>query len=480
MQMIERPLENAGFNPESNHQLTTLFGGPVEKIPSELISEILLSAFYSLSASDEQLCFPFTPQQVCRRWYNAAVSTPQLWTLVHVRGPPFHNVKRRLQRSGGLLLDIEIAITESSSLGEQLGVIIPYVARWQRLVIRGETAPPDFHRAMESIPKILPNLLEFRIILQDNDISQPLPLLSSAPQLQVLHLTFCKPTWHQLTFAGLAMLILHDDVEITNVDSFIAVLRASPGLRRLELSGFYLPRLSEDSVANIRKQRMRFDKLESLRLENFFLFELMCFTSLIDGPQLKELVIGTYQNLPVHREFLPRHWEEDDIRFPQLEVLELDGLNVGRHDFEHIILSLPSVRHIRFIDDNSYTDCLLETIARRPQNLPPLFGPNLRQLTTRGVSTRVVANLVANLRLSLDRVEVFYEDATKPLGASKEEYEQLERAMDDLRSLTNVIVFGSERKVDMRFETWRQKEEWMVSQGLIPLRSSSTIAPRGQ
>lgn len=169
--------------------------GPMSRLPAELLAQI-----FGYCLSDETFPVPASSQapllvaHTCSRWRRVTLSTPSLWTRLHVvYKDPVLDVPMAsdwLQRSGCLLLSISISIDFNEQPAQEiLDVICHHSSRWRhvRLEFRGLYCPPMYSlsRAENNAPLLRAFEFSARDISSAN-ITPIISLLNSAPQLREL------------------------------------------------------------------------------------------------------------------------------------------------------------------------------------------------------------------------------------------------------------------------------------------------------
>ncbi|KAJ6457483.1 hypothetical protein C8R47DRAFT_170477 [Mycena vitilis] len=118
---------------------------PVVTLPSEIVSEILVRVLPAYP-DFPHLAGPLSPTpltQICRRWRDIAIGTPELWSAISSRGNDpdgreLRMFKLWLQRSRHCPLSIALGTIDLRASNELIEAIIPHRARWRYLEIRLE------------------------------------------------------------------------------------------------------------------------------------------------------------------------------------------------------------------------------------------------------------------------------------------------------------------------------------------------------
>lgn len=144
----------------------------MEHLPTELVSTIFIRALpeptrYCFSDTDDPSPLHAALCSTCRRWNQIAISTPDLWTFIHLDvGRSDHSViERRIALSGSRPLDVIFTISEW--LGPQEALVANEIFnlvwkeawRWRSLKLLGLL--PKMAQLQAWIPQSLPMLFEF-------------------------------------------------------------------------------------------------------------------------------------------------------------------------------------------------------------------------------------------------------------------------------------------------------------------------------
>ncbi|KAJ6602791.1 hypothetical protein DFH09DRAFT_1125520 [Mycena vulgaris] len=183
---------------------------PVLTLPNEIISEIFIH-FLPAYPLCPPLCGSLSPNlltQICRKWRDVALATPQLWRAVSIRhmgndvfARQIDMVAAWLNRSGSCALSIRMDEDAIPVLpvDEVLDLIVPHCARWEhaKLVIDSVSYLPFLEGPMPFLRQLY---------LRVDGVLETSPAISvrQAPLLRAVTLTdFEYPTaflpWSQLT-----------------------------------------------------------------------------------------------------------------------------------------------------------------------------------------------------------------------------------------------------------------------------------------
>ncbi|KAJ7679227.1 hypothetical protein DFH06DRAFT_1166064 [Mycena polygramma] len=193
---------------------------PVRHLPDDILREIFMSSLptthNAVMASREA---PFLLCHVASRWRNIALSTPQLWSSLHLVIPDqprsqniYALVEQWLARSGTLPLSISVAISSSMNsevvTASPLDLLVAVSNRWKSVEF---AASPDYRgdwlcRSLSALhPADVPILTSFKFNSADKTmLSSPFlatPTLSSVSLLFIPH-DFRRDSafsWHSIT-----------------------------------------------------------------------------------------------------------------------------------------------------------------------------------------------------------------------------------------------------------------------------------------
>ncbi|CCM05838.1 uncharacterized protein FIBRA_08074 [Fibroporia radiculosa] len=109
---------------------------PIECLPVEILSLIFQAG--SLSEPKGALPFPMLIASVSRRWRNVAISTPTLWTNLHIAPlRPYRWPHLALERSRNHPLDVSLdfcskSAPSSAAVIASMSIVFPHRDRWRR------------------------------------------------------------------------------------------------------------------------------------------------------------------------------------------------------------------------------------------------------------------------------------------------------------------------------------------------------------
>ncbi|KAJ6468676.1 hypothetical protein C8R47DRAFT_804085 [Mycena vitilis] len=280
---------------------------PVLTLPNELVSEIFVRVLPPYPEFPD-LIGPSSPNplcQICRRWREVAMATPELWSTISSFDNNRHGRELRifelwLEWSGHCPLSIKIA-HDNGANKELVNVIIPHRARWQYLKIDLEDnlqmldGPMPFLRHLEvalsrdtpervsllEVPLLrtvtLENVAALRIVLPWAQLTS-LTLLNTYPSdcvpilVQAHNLVHCEldlffdefniEPRRDITLPHLQSLVFPDSGVASVTDSGFLSTLFVPALRSLEIAeNFIVPNLIELLTAFISRSGCRLQEL---------------------------------------------------------------------------------------------------------------------------------------------------------------------------------------------------------------------------
>ncbi|KZP25869.1 hypothetical protein FIBSPDRAFT_929068 [Athelia psychrophila] len=165
---------------------------PIHRIPSELLSEILIQGTPLKYTRASKRCSIIAPSHVCRHWRSVALSTPLLWTFILFQCKRKKYIPRELDcarawlsRSGECALAIKIHGPYSDTAFQSaMGLLIPYCMRWRTIETYAFNIPSGmFSQIKGNVP-----LLE-SADLGTVESHESVSVLAIAPRLRRLQLT---------------------------------------------------------------------------------------------------------------------------------------------------------------------------------------------------------------------------------------------------------------------------------------------------
>ncbi|RXW24269.1 hypothetical protein EST38_g1575 [Candolleomyces aberdarensis] len=166
---------------------------PISRLPPELLAEIFLCCLpEGRFPAPCVTAAPLLPAHICKAWRSVALSTPELWSAIHLHHRnPLQDVRIAhlwLAHSGNRPLSLSLSIDFDERPQQAiLNLICRYSKRWEhvRFKFRQLLCPPmyDLELAMGNVPM----LSTFEFHARDVSACNILPirrLLSSAPHLK--------------------------------------------------------------------------------------------------------------------------------------------------------------------------------------------------------------------------------------------------------------------------------------------------------
>ncbi|TRM67489.1 hypothetical protein BD626DRAFT_625931 [Schizophyllum amplum] len=225
---------------------------PVSRLPDELVAEIFRHYAHA------SICFPCLAwtklMSVCRRWHDIGISTPFLWSDIHINPSRFGRLKlpvKQLRLSGAHPLTVSLDLPHQG----QLVVLLSRKGLGQHLCriksLEVEASPYAIEELLLPITRTKGNILRSLSLsaAADNHIDDDVTVLSSETtqivmqHIQVLKLDKVEVDWtflHALTSLTVHASIPSEwswqtpDMHL-NVSALIALLRRSRALEYLSL-----------------------------------------------------------------------------------------------------------------------------------------------------------------------------------------------------------------------------------------------------
>ncbi|KAJ7623942.1 hypothetical protein DFH06DRAFT_758569 [Mycena polygramma] len=316
---------------------------PVLTLPTELVSEIFLHVLprYPNFPELTGLSSPTPLTQICRRWRDIALGTPELWSAIsslnnNLDGRELRIFEFWLNRSRHCPLSITLATDVAWACDELVEAVIPHRARWQHLKFEVESK----HLRIFDGP--MPLLRHLELITEDDGtegdpiVVHGVPLLRTVVLNDVAAVRIVLP-WTQLTSLTLIRVFPSE---------FVAVLVQTRNLVHCELRVFHD---SFSHAVSHRDTRIQLPCLESLTLVH-------CGIHPVTTDRLPTFVVPALRSLKIPETFLSpdpigsltAFISTSDCR---LEELHLTGerLPPGRSYRE----AFPSLREVSFSNEIS-------------------------------------------------------------------------------------------------------------------------------
>ncbi|KAG9045777.1 hypothetical protein FS837_005665 [Tulasnella sp. UAMH 9824] len=278
-QAIPGELDNEGTLLTRQHNACL----PISSLPAELLIAIF---HYTLPSAEDGVPMPRAPSirrliSVCHAWREAALGTPELWTLVSSQDS-FNHVEQALQLSNPMPLDVVYHCDRSTKpdLTSFFKAVSQTSSRWRRLDITHDGSIDDLQWMEEVSVPILENFyLKFVLDEDDWDFQQPRNLFkgSPLPKLRTITLSGVPLLWElgQLAGGGLRHLELCEIVShAPSVPQILDIIRLSPLLTTLSLNvvaleagdSAVLPTLQPQALAEFRLREVTSDAVRQLVL----------------------------------------------------------------------------------------------------------------------------------------------------------------------------------------------------------------------
>ncbi|KAJ6468680.1 hypothetical protein C8R47DRAFT_1325752 [Mycena vitilis] len=319
---------------------------PVLTLPSELISEIFLRVLppYTDFPQLNGPCSPTPLTQVCRRWRDIAVGTPELWSAIsslnnNYGGRELPIIELWLERSRGWPLSLKLGTT-GWARDELVAAVVPHRARWQYLKIDVEAN----HLPIFDAPA-MPLLRHLELITTSTEddagtkkspiVTRGVPLLRTVVLNDAAAVRITLP-WMQLTSLTLIRVFPSE---------FIPILMQTRNLVYCELHVFHN---SSRNAVSYRDGRIPLLFLESLALIHCGIHPVTGLLPTLIVPALRSLKISETLLSPDPIESLTAFISTFDCR---LEELHLIGERLlPRSSYRQ---TFPSLRKVLFSNDLS-------------------------------------------------------------------------------------------------------------------------------
>ncbi|KAJ7707234.1 hypothetical protein B0H16DRAFT_1633707 [Mycena metata] len=196
---------------------------PVLTLPNEIVAEIFVH-FLPVYPETPPMIGRASPNllgQICRKWRDIALSTPELWrgfTLSLGNGrrgrQKLRLLETWLQRSGSCLLSINMDLGFYGFGDFLLESIAAHSARWEHLLLCGSASP------FPSIAAPFPFLRTFYMSSTETTTDSLVSALHAAPLLRTVGSKPCRDSfisfypWSQLTMFTGQMILPKDCVEV--------------------------------------------------------------------------------------------------------------------------------------------------------------------------------------------------------------------------------------------------------------------------
>ncbi|KZP28586.1 hypothetical protein FIBSPDRAFT_244371 [Athelia psychrophila] len=330
----------------------------IDTLPNELLSDIFTMGAASQPLDVEQLPFALLVSSISRRWREAAISSPPLWSQLSLTANPRSAswcAQLFLPRSGAHPLDISINMLLEQGLfglGSVMKImqfLLPHCARWRKLCIRvGDDNENFVIRSMvQYIPA--PLLQHFEFVYEGECIGEGrshAPFFDlGAPALTSVKLRGmcleCAPHLANLTsfrFDSKATSVTQSQME--------SIVAASPALRvlHLRLKGFEASGSGSIHIPSLRNLSLNFrawDHNTEPHTEPLHIFAIMVapalkslelvWLPLYDGSDLNAL----FQNFP---------------NYPRPQTLKLSHSIYDSEACDNLLGHFPTVTSLYLLD----------------------------------------------------------------------------------------------------------------------------------
>ncbi|KAG8929720.1 hypothetical protein FRC02_005150 [Tulasnella sp. 418] len=412
---------------------------PFDKIPNELLAELLVWTSHFLD-DDGRFLFPLrAPQFVARRWRDVTNSTPMLWRILKVDSRITSvALQNYLEKSGGMSLTIEVLRVE------HLPLLLPYASRWEAITL-WMNYRSNMDDVLEEMRLKSTSLRHFSAILpyEDNGpyFSKIINLLDRG--LQSLHLTHVFITWtpQTLPFHNLNELVVrasgNPDEEL-DIGGMLETLRAFPRLRRLCLFTLWL---NPDDIKsglnqNAPTRPVELFELEELVLADLYVNEFLFLASQIRCPNLISLGVGLFEGDQTYLDS-EVEWSKFSPVYADLKRLDIWSFSDSPTTLTLALQNIPSASILGVraggpfspskegIDFDAFGQCFIE--------LKRILS-SVQVLQTRNMEIKSLCTLVNDWLPGGVSVQIYWRDVEE-LSPSDE---------SSLRELPNVTLWGKE------------------------------------
>jgi hypothetical protein len=369
MAMLMSQREELEFHLEQAVRLQS----PVQRLPSELLSSIFVTAVLGIDDSDSVMVS--TLMLVCRYWADVALNTPVLWSTILVSThDSLVKARRKLARSKSVPLDITInfspRVEHSSGVTENvihaMDLIRPALWRTKsfRLSVPSRSqAYAALSRCQEDAP-LLENLSIriFHSIQEDHYTTPPLSLFNChTPRLRSCSFTSFNFGWNVKFVSRLRILKLggYYNGFSPSVDTLIDILRECP-----ELEEFALRNMSdvELDVCSVSEEEIDPPKVLRLRrlLKASFYYAGVARTRMLLGqisfPALETLEFCYLDNLTP----ILHHLRTQSLTSLPLRALRIESSFFDELKFVKLLCRLPSLVTLELVDVEDASSNLLK------------------------------------------------------------------------------------------------------------------------
>ncbi|KII90530.1 hypothetical protein PLICRDRAFT_173931 [Plicaturopsis crispa FD-325 SS-3] len=368
--------------------------------------------------------------QVCRRWRAVALSTPRLWSTIHLStnrkylpAEPQRLLEVWLERSQPLPLSLSLKLGDHfgptagdgrrDAARSWVDLLTAHSERWEILKFVKDVPCLDKIRAIsDQLPRLhTVELLDFETV-DDTDIADVSAILRSAPQLRHMEVdhkyltTTANLPWTQLTYIS---------VDRFNSNDMPFILQHLPNLRKVFLYGGDPHLVPAERRVKVWSGRAAMTPISHTQLvdfgvSGFLMSETFPVFDCMTLPNLKVLYVG-----PPPHGFKRETAAMDTLMLSVLSFLRRSRCPVESlrlkvpevEDTTHIVKCIheigPSLIHLDLMCINALRADILSCLTWYPSSLSVDLAPNLRSLEMHSLegAPGVVAALVRMLRSRL-------------------------------------------------------------------------------
>jgi len=411
---------------------------PARRLPPDMLQEIFcrclrIDQYPTMSAKDA----PLLLTRVCRMWRDVAVSTPQLWTRLHIPWCEAHNTvqfKRRwnamqrrftaveewLHKSGDLPLSLSLHFAytscdsqmrestdiarklkslESSSAERLLHLLVPFARRLKELDL---SLPQDVFKEIDLLPKLvdLPILQTIRIRDMHSFNFFAASNLFNLPSLYRMTLTTACREWNPIPLATTSNLtelnLLHTPLSL---EYAITVFE---NIRQLKHCSLTISEGHHHQQIQTWPMSISLPCLKTLHVRESMHTRTGSMTKFFNSIYAPNLTWVSHHRHPY---FYPHVATNNIARRVQFEALDFirrcnlkrlsfDQYTLDSSAFEDILRASPSIHHLDIgyppgeagfadrgglqdLDDLDIVTPLIHSTKRQPEDISGIFLPNL-------------------------------------------------------------------------------------------------------
>ncbi|KAG8935353.1 hypothetical protein FRC02_008289 [Tulasnella sp. 418] len=392
---------------------------PFDIIPNELLALILIWTSNQLDNDKQRFEFPLTtPQLVSHRWRVVTLTTPALWTSVHVDTKmTTTQLEHYLMRSGNMSLSLVVPVCSE----DFLSILQLHILRWEYVIMwinhRG-----ILHMLLDNISQAT-SLRHFSCIVPTNLVTPRRTIGPLNPGIEYLQLTNLRLMWHPAPFSlqNLSNLVLRakglaePDVDLQGL---LETLNASPRLERLELVALFLPPEDLESWLKLenRPRTIELSNLRKLVIADMFISEFLFLSSLIQSPNLQSLGVGLFGTSPSWDPEI--EWDALAPVYPSLDRLDIWSLPTDAADLLLAIRRVPPVSFLGIgASGTGWSASIYEDVKECFRQLPHL-RESVHTLQVRRISINIVHSLLVDCFPKTETISIYYRDHRTLDGAA--------------------------------------------------------------